>query len=154
MNGTTAVPALEHRARQRLTTPRYLELFLELLKERAHLFASLSTSTLCHEDLNPYNLVFEIRDGQPELTGVLDFESAWASTGESDLARLELWRLSAGSALREGYTEVAVVADDYEARRPLLQLLWCLEYAQFHNSAQDHAVMDHVCDELAIAHID
>jgi aminoglycoside phosphotransferase (APT) family kinase protein len=114
----------------------------------------LSTPTLCHEDLNPYNLVFEIRNGRPELTGVLDFESAWAGTSESDLARLELWRLSTGSALRAGYTEVATVADEYEARRPLLQLLWCLEYAQFHNSAKDQAVMHHVCDELAIVHID
>jgi aminoglycoside phosphotransferase (APT) family kinase protein len=153
MNGTPLVPALERRARQRLTTPRYLTLFLELLEERAHLFASVSTPTLCHEDLNAHNLVFEIRDGLPELTGILDFESAWASTGESDLARLELWRLSAGSALREGYQEVAPVADEYEARRPLLQLLWCLEYAQFHNSAEDQAVMDQVCDELGIAHI-
>jgi fructosamine-3-kinase len=153
MTGTTAVPALERRARQRLTTPRYLALFLELLHERKHLFASLSTPTLCHEDLNSNNLVFEMRNGRPELTGILDFESAWASTGESDLARLELWRLSAGSALREGYLEVAPVADEYEARRPLLQLLWCLEYAQFHNSAEDQAVMDQVCDELAITHI-
>jgi aminoglycoside phosphotransferase (APT) family kinase protein len=153
LHGTTAVPALMHRARQRLTNPRYLALFLELLETQAHLFAGLSTPTLCHEDLNPNNLVFEVRDGRPELTGVLDFESAWASTGESDLARLELWWMSAGTAVRAGYREVAPLAAGYAARRPLLQLFWCLEYAQFHNSPDDQAVLDKVCAELAIAHI-
>jgi aminoglycoside phosphotransferase (APT) family kinase protein len=32
------------------------------------------------------NLLFETRDGHPLLTGVLDFESAWAGVAESDLA--------------------------------------------------------------------
>ena len=111
------------------------------------------TPTLCHEDLNPNNLVFEVRHGRPELAGILDFESAWASTGESDLARLELWWMSAGAAVREGYLEAAPLAAEYAARRPLLQLLWCLEYAQFRNDPEDQAVMHQVCDELGIAHI-
>ena len=153
MDGITLVPAFERRARQRLTNPRYLALMLELLEAHEHLFTGLWIPTLCHEDLNSHNLVFEMRDGRPELTGILDFESAWASTGESDLARLELWRLSAGTPVREGYTEVAPVADEYEARRPLLQLLWCLEYAQHHAAPEDQAVMNQVCDELGIAHI-
>ena len=97
--------------------------------------------------------MFATRAGRPELAGILDFESAWASTGESDLARLELWRMSAGEAVREGYLEVAPVAPGYAARRPLLQLLWCLEYAQFHHAAEDQTVLHRVCDELAIAHI-
>jgi Ser/Thr protein kinase RdoA (MazF antagonist) len=151
--GTTVVPALALRARMRLTDPRYLERMLEVLDARQGLFDDVSTVTLCHEDLNAYNLVFELRDGVPELNGILDFESAWASTGESDLARLELWRLSAGSAVRSGYLEAAPLADRYEARRPLLQLLWCLEYAQFETSPDHQALTNHVCDELAIAHI-
>jgi Ser/Thr protein kinase RdoA (MazF antagonist) len=151
---TTAVPGLMGRARQRLTNPRYLARMLELLETRSRLFEGVSTPTLCHEDLNSYNLVFDMRDEQPVLTGILDFESAWAGTGESDLARLELWRLSAGAAVREGYTEVASLADDYTARRPVLQLLWCLEYAQQHAAEDGHkALTDQVCDELRIAHI-
>jgi Ser/Thr protein kinase RdoA (MazF antagonist) len=153
IEGTTVVPALERRARQRLSTPRYLDLMLELLDSRAQLFDGVASPTLCHEDLNSNNLVFELHDGQPVLSGILDFESAWASTGESDLARLELWRLSAGTAVREGFTEVAPLADAYAARRPLLQLLWCLEYAQFETSAEHQALTNQVCDELATAHI-
>jgi hypothetical protein len=74
----------------------------------------------------------KVRDGQPCLSGILDFESAWASTGESDLARLELWWLTRGSAVREGYAQVTQVAAGYLSRRPVLQLPWCLEYADFH----------------------
>jgi len=153
VEGATVLPALERRARQRLTTPRFLRCMLEVLDRRAHLFDDVATPTLCHEDLNSNNLVFEVRNGRPELTGILDFESAWASTGESDLARLELWRLSAGAAVREGYAEVAPVAATYGARRPLLQLLWCLEFAQDHRSADHQLLTDSVCDELAVARI-
>ncbi len=128
-------------------------LFLELLDMRADVFTDIVAPTLCHEDLNPNTLVLDMREGRPALAWVLDFESAWASTGESDLARLELWWMSAGAAVREGYLEVAPIAAGYAATRPLLQLLWCLEYAQFHNAAEDQAVVHHVCDELGIAHI-
>jgi Ser/Thr protein kinase RdoA (MazF antagonist) len=153
-NPCAVVPGLMGRARRRLSHPRYLALMLELLESRARLFDGVSTPTLCHEDLNSHNLVFDLRDGQPALTGILDFESAWASTGESDLARLELWRLSAGAAVRAGYTDVASLAEDYPARRPVLQLLWCLEYAQDHPSEDGHqALTNQVCDELRIAHI-
>jgi len=111
------------------------------------------TPTLCHEDLNPNNLVFNIRDGQPELVGILDFESAWASTGESDLARLELWWMMAGTAIRQGYSDVANVATEYLMRRPLLQLLWCLEYAEQHASVEQQALTNGVCTELGLSEI-
>jgi hypothetical protein len=103
--------------------------------------------------MNPYNLVFDIRDGLPVLSGILDFESAWASTGESDLARLELWRLTGGSALREGYSEIDSAGSEYRARKPVLQLLWCLEYAEHNASAEHQAVTDQVCRELGIESI-
>jgi fructosamine-3-kinase len=100
--------------------------------------------------MNPYNLVFELRDGQPVLSGILDFESAWASTAESDLARLELWWMTGGAALREGYAEVRTIHCQYAARKPVLQLVWCLEYAEDHPTAEHQAVTDQVCRELAI----
>ena len=95
MNGTTAVPALIHRARQRLTTTRYLGLFLEVLDEHRDLFARLSTPTLCHEDLNPNNLVFQVRDGLPELERLLR---------EGRAAAQELRELS--SSLRENPSQL------------------------------------------------
>jgi thiamine kinase-like enzyme len=153
LDGTTALPALIGRAKRRLTDPRYLGLMLEALEKHADLFAGLATATLCHEDLNPFNLVFNVCNGLPQLVGILDFESAWASTGESDLARLEFWWMTAGTATREGYTEVASVADEYPLRRPLLQLLWCLEYAQQHASPEHQAFTNSVFAELGLPDI-
>ena len=87
-------------------------------------------------------------------SGILDFESAWASTGESDLARLELWRLTAGKAVLEGYAEAAPTHNDYAAWKPVFQLLWCLEYAEHSTSAEHQAVTDQVCTKLGIAPIE
>ncbi len=153
IDGTAVLPALRRRAQQRLTNPRHLAVMLETLETHKDLFAGLSTPTLCHEDLNPNNLVFTIRDGQPELVGILDFESAWASTGESDLARLEFWWMMAGTAIRQGYSDVAAVAAEYLVRRPLLQLLWCLEYAEHHASVEHQALTNGVCAELGVPEI-
>jgi hypothetical protein len=150
VDGTGAVSALRRRAQQRIRTARFRDIILDVLESRVTLFEGLPTSTLCHEDLNPNNLVFAIRDGHPVLSGILDFESAWASTGESDLARLELWRLTAGKALREGYAETAPTHSNYPARKPVFQLLWCLEYAEHSTSAEHRAVTDQVCAELGI----
>ena len=153
VDGTGPIAALRIRAQRRIRTPRYLDIMLDVLEARAALFEGLPAATLCHEDMNPYNLVFALHDRQPFLSGILDFESAWASTGESDLARLELWRLTAGDALREGYAEIAPIDAGYPARRPVLQLLWCLEYAEHHPSDQHRAVTDQVCAELGIPSI-
>jgi len=153
IDGTAVLPALRRRAQQRLTKPRHLAFMLDTLETHRDLLAGVLTPTLCHEDLNPNNLVFNIRDGQPELVGILDFESAWASTGESDLARLELWWMMAGTAIRQGYSEVADVATEYLMRRPLLQLLWCLEYAEQHASVEHQALTNGVCTELGLSEI-
>jgi hypothetical protein len=58
--------------------------------------------------------------------------------------------LTAGNALREGYAEVASTGSDYPARKPVLQLLWCLEYAEHNASVEHQAVTDQVCTELRI----
>jgi Ser/Thr protein kinase RdoA (MazF antagonist) len=145
-----SVAALQARAAQRIRTPAHRNLMLELLESRARVFATLPGPRLAHEDMNPYNLLFEMRDGEPLLSGVLDFESAWAGVAESDLARLELWRLTRGSALRDAYAEIAAVSEQYALRRPILQLLWCLEYADDHTSARHQADTDQVCADLGI----
>jgi len=95
----------------------------------------------------------EMQDAQPVLTGVLDSESAWAGVAESDLARLEFWRMTAGSTLRSGYAEVTPLPAAYVHRRPILQLLWCLEFADEHPTAEHQADTDRVCAELGIPRI-
>jgi aminoglycoside phosphotransferase (APT) family kinase protein len=143
--------ALRLRARERIRSPESRELMLEVLERHADWFQSASGPRLTHEDLNPNNLLFEIQDDRPVLTGVLDFESAWAGVAESDLARLELWWLTRGAALRAGHAEIAPVPDDYLLRRPILQLLWCLEYADYHTSAAHEADTNVVLAELGLS---
>ena len=149
-DGTSVVAALQQRALRRIKTPRYRDIMLGVLETRAKMFEDVSVPTLCHEDMNPNNLVLELRGDVPVLSGILDFESAWASTGESDLARLELWWFTRGTAIREGYTELAHIADSYSFRRPVLQLLWCLEYADSHPTLEHQTVTNAVCAELGI----
>jgi hypothetical protein len=58
--------------------------------------------------------------------------------------------MTAGTAIFQGYTEVASIPDAYVLRRPLLHLLWCLEFAEGHPSAEHQALTDGVCAELGI----
>jgi aminoglycoside phosphotransferase (APT) family kinase protein len=126
----TYLDALATWAEAHITDSRHRALFLRLLAERADLFAGVGPPQLTHEDLNPNNLLVR-RDGDGwRLVGALDFDKAWAGCGESDLARLELWRGMTGNGFWQGYTSQLPVPADYPARRALYQLLWCLEYAR------------------------
>jgi aminoglycoside phosphotransferase (APT) family kinase protein len=150
---SSATPALERRLQRRVKDPRSRAFFLDVLADRAAVFREPQPAVLCHEDLNPYNVLFDVVDGQPILSAVLDFESAWAGLADSDLARLELWRLTTGDAVVHGYTEIAPPPDGYAERRALLQLLWCLEYADSHPTAQHQADTDAVCRALDVSPI-
>jgi len=152
-DGSSVVTALKRRALRRIKTPRYQDIMLGVLEDRAKLFEDVTVSTLCHEDLNANNLLFELRDGRPVLSGIVDFESAWASTGESDMARLELWWFTRGTAVRDGYAELATISDGYPMRRPVLQLLWCLEYADLHRTVEHQLVTNAVCAELGMPNV-
>ena len=48
----------KQRAVRRIKTPHYRDVMLEVLDSRADLFVDASVPTLCHEDMNPNNLVF------------------------------------------------------------------------------------------------
>jgi len=137
------------RARSRVANPSQADLFVDLLRERRRLFAEVDGPALCHEDLNPTNLlVREDDEGRWRLSGVLDFDSAWAGCPESDLARLELWEGMAGEGFFEAYRSTRIIAPGYAERHPLHQLQWCLEYASV--SSRHLADTRRVCDELNI----
>ena len=146
----TLAAALQERLRRRIRNPTSVELFEEVLRRHADSLTSEARPVLTHEDLNPTNVLFELRHGEPVLSGVLDFESAWSGTGESDLARLELWRVTRGAAVRDGYTELAALPAAYAQRRPVLQLLWCLEYSERRTSTAHQADINAVCAELGV----
>ena len=145
-----ALAALSERAHRRLRTLAYRDYFRQVLDAHADLFSAAPGPCLCHEDLNPYNVLFELLNGEPVLTGVLDFEAAWAGLPESDLARLELWRWTRGAALRDGYAATSSISDSYLWRRPIFQLLWCLEYAEYGASEQHRLDTNAVCEELGL----
>jgi hygromycin-B 7''-O-kinase len=140
--------ALAAWAEQHIADRAYAALFLGLLQERAELFADIGTPQLTHEDLNPNNLLVSHADGAWRLAGVLDFDKAWAGCGESDLARLELWRGMTGDAFWQGYISTLPIPAGYSDRRALYQLLWCLEYAR--PTAEHIADTAAVCSALGI----
>ncbi len=147
--GSPYLQALAVRAQRRIAQARHAGRFLELLRERAHLFADVTTARLTHEDLHADNILFRYEGGRWQLSGIVDFDSAWAGDPESDLARLELWRGMMGEGFPEAYAAVRPVAPGYLARRALYQLLWCLEYGR--STAQHIADTRHVCAALGLA---
>jgi aminoglycoside phosphotransferase (APT) family kinase protein len=150
--GDDYLSALLARARRRIANPTHADLFAELLHAHAADFAGIAEPRLTHEDLNPSNLL--VVPGEDEhddwhISAVLDFGSAWAGCPESDIARLDLWHDMMGEGFREAYTAYQPLADDYPSRRPVFQLLWCLEYAR--PTPAHHADTARVCAELGIA---
>ncbi len=146
-----SIEALMARARRRIANPAHADLFVAVLQAHTSNFANLTEPRLTHEDLNPYNLLLvpgDEPDDDWRLAAVLDFGSAWAGCHESDIARLELWRDMMGDGFSEGYTTSQPIAADYPKRRPIYQLLWCLEYAR--PTTQHHADTARVCATLDI----
>jgi aminoglycoside phosphotransferase (APT) family kinase protein len=143
--------ALTARASRRIANPAHADLFASVIEAHAHDFDAITEPRLTHEDLNPTNLLREPGDTENDdwrIAAMLDFGSAWAGCPESDLARLDLWRDMMGDGFREGYTATQPIADDYPTRRPVYQLLWCLEYAR--STPRHTADTARVCAELGI----
>jgi aminoglycoside phosphotransferase (APT) family kinase protein len=140
--------ALIEHARQIITAAHLRDMFFAALEKRAHLFRDVAEPCLCHEDLHKYNILFQCEQGRWQLATILDFEKAWAGQPETDLARLELWRGMTSPAFWAAYESICPRAPLYPHRRPIYQLLWCLEYA---SPTPEHlADTRRVCAELGI----
>lgn len=154
LDGAPYHAALAARAQRRIADPRHTETFLAVLADRADAFATMTgPACLAHEDLNPTNLLVD-RDkssGRWHLSGILDFDSAWAGSTESDLARLALWTGMTSDEFWSSYDLTRPLIPDEQTRRLILQLLWCLEYAQ--PTAHHHTDTAHICTALGIAPI-
>jgi hypothetical protein len=57
VDGAAYHEALAERARRRIANPAHASLFIALLREHAELFEGITGGALCHEDLNPHNLL-------------------------------------------------------------------------------------------------
>jgi aminoglycoside phosphotransferase (APT) family kinase protein len=140
--------ALANRASTRIVCTLHLELFLQLLDRFRFQIEEVHQPAFTHEDLNHFNLLVTRTDATVHLPGILDLGSAWSGNPESDLARLELWRGMMHPTFWPAYLSEGNLAPNYALRRPLLQLLWCFEYA--HPTPEHHAVTAQICAELRI----
>jgi aminoglycoside phosphotransferase (APT) family kinase protein len=148
--GRPYAAALATRAALRIADRDHRARFVDLLAERADLFAARRAPSLSHDDLNPTNLLLlpDPHTERWELSGLLDFDSAWAGDRESDLARLALWDGMIGGPFWAAYGREGTLAPDEAERRLILQLLWCLEYAQ--PTARHHADTARICAALGL----
>lgn len=130
---STAAPylaALAARAALRIPAAPLRETFLAALERYADWFSDVTEARLTHEDLHGWNVLFEQREGRWQLTGIVDFDKAWAGHAESDLARLEFWDGMTDAAFWESYTALQPVEPQFAQRRLVYQLFWCLEFAR------------------------
>jgi fructosamine-3-kinase len=144
--------ALAEHARSIIKHPHSLDLFLSLLEKQRHLFSDVRRASLCHEDLHKYNILFQFRQEGWRLATILDFDKAWAGHNETDLARLELWEGELSDAFWRSYEAIHPVEPLYEQRRPIYQLLWCLEFAQ--PTAKHLADTQRLCAQLGLPQLD
>ncbi len=144
--------ALRERAFRSIRNPALLARYLTLLNDRADLFTGVTRPCLCHEDLHHYNLLFDRIGARWQLAAVLDFDKAWAGTNEIDLARMELWINMIGPGFWDAYFAQHRLDPLYGQRRPIYQLLWCLEYAM--PSVKHKADTQELCAVLGIPPID
>jgi len=145
------VAAWEQRAREFIPNENFRAAFFSALEPRQELFLDLGPASLCHEDLHGYNLLFDRTNHGWRLSGVLDFDKAWAGSRESDLARLEFWDGMTGNAFWQAYQRSYPMDLAYPQRRLLYQLFWCLEYAA--PTLRHQADTDKVCRALGIPQI-
>jgi aminoglycoside phosphotransferase (APT) family kinase protein len=125
---TDLVTSLGVRAELRVGERRHRALFAGVLERSSHLFDDPGEPTLVHDDLHHDNLIFDRRDGQWQLRGVLDWDKAWAGPAESDVARLAFWDDMTGPAFWPVYRAGVPERPGEPERRAVHQLLWCLEY--------------------------
>lgn len=120
--------AILDRATRYIHSSRMRDFFLHALDRNARYFDGLSDARLTHEDLHPYNLLFDRVGNEWRLSTIMDFDKAWAGSAESDLARMELWHMT-GVGFWQTYNAHHTLDSLYPYRRPIYQLFWCLEYA-------------------------
>jgi len=144
--------ALTQRAQVSIKSARLRDFFLPVLDEHRHLFLDVRQASLCHEDLHHYNILFQYRQGQWHLATILDFDKAWAGHHEIDLARLDLWKGMTSNEFWSSYEAVCQIEPLYTQRRPIYQLLWCLEYAR--QTAEHLADTQRLCAELGLPRLE
>lgn len=144
----TYLQSFKERSRRTIKNRRLYDSYCEVLDRHQQLFLPVFQASLCHEDLHAYNILFHFDQGQWQLATILDFDKAWAGHGEIDLARMEFWTGQTSEEFWRAYQEICPVDPLYPVRRPIYQLLWCLEVAW---SSEKHlADTQDLCTQLGM----
>jgi aminoglycoside phosphotransferase (APT) family kinase protein len=142
---SSCIKALEAHARRIIRSQQDQERFLAYLEQRSALFTGEAHAGLCHEDLHKHNILFRRDLVGWRLAAILDFEKAWAGPRESDLARMDLWKMTS-ETFWMAYQARQPVDPGYSARCALYQLLWCLEVAW--DTAEHQATLQSILRKL------
>jgi Ser/Thr protein kinase RdoA (MazF antagonist) len=142
--------ALGKRVVQQVKDCHRQQLIFDVIAQRSEWFLNVTESRLCHEDLHGYNILFKQDSGEWRLAAILDFDKAWAGHSEIDLARLEIWRGMTSPDFWSAYRRIQPLGEGYMDRRPIYQLIWCLEYAS--PSSQHLIDTNQVCQELGLSY--
>jgi hypothetical protein len=148
----TYLPALCQRAANTIRSQRLRDLFQSVVNENADIFADVGKPALCHEDLHGHNLLFRKVQQGWQLATILDFDKAWAGCPETDLARMDLWARMTSAHFWQAYRVRHIVSELYEIRKPIYQLLWCLEYARL--TEKHLADTNRLCQMLGVPSIE
>jgi len=140
--------ALTEHARFSIKRTHLRDLFFSVLEKQRAFFLDVRDASLCHEDLHKHNILFQYRQGRWHLATILDFDKARAGHHETDLARLEFWEGMMSNQFWGPYEAIRPVEPLYKQRRPIYQLLWCLEYAR--PTAEHLADTQGLCVELGL----
>ncbi|MEP6852463.1 MAG: aminoglycoside phosphotransferase family protein [bacterium] len=124
--------ALSRRADVLVADPRRREQFQRVLDRHAEAFAegasgSEPAATIGHDDLHHGNVLFRRDRAGWRLSGVLDWDKAWAAPAESDVARMALWDDMTGPGFWAVYRAGRPAAPGWTERVLIDQLLWCFE---------------------------
>lgn len=144
--------ALKERAACVIGNVRLRDLFLSVLEQYGHLFKDVRGASLCHDDLHGHNILFENRIGEWHLATILDFDKAWAGHHETDLARMAFWTDMTSAPFWRAYERVQTIDSLFQQRRPIYQLLWCLEYAR--PTPKHLSDTQRVCVELGLSPVE
>ncbi|MBZ0286089.1 MAG: aminoglycoside phosphotransferase family protein [Anaerolineae bacterium] len=145
-HGAVYQDALIARVQTIVKNRQHRDMMLKLVDANAALFEAVRQPRLCHEDLHKHNILFRQEKNGWRLATILDFDKAWAGHHEIDLAKLELWTGMVGDGFWDAYNRLMPGDDGYAQRRPIYQLLWCLEYAA--NTVQHLADTRRLCEHL------
>jgi aminoglycoside phosphotransferase (APT) family kinase protein len=150
--GQTFHDALVARVHSTVRNREHQDILLNLLDANADLFTAVTQARLTHEDLHKFNILFRRENDDWQLATILDFDKALAGHHEIDLAKLEAWTDMIGAGFWDAYNRVLPNDDLYVQRRPIYQLLWCLEYAA--NTPQHLADTRRLCELLSVGVIE